>query len=621
MATNFFAAQDQARSNTRLLVLLFGLALLGLLLLTNLLLILSLGLLEPEQAQQLMRIQDPHWVGSLPWALMGWVSALLCLVIVVVVAIKQAQLNQGGQVIAKALGGRLIEYHLADDKERRLLNVVEEMAIAACVPVPPVYLLPEESINAFAAGYSSADAVIGVTQGSLDQLNRDQLQGVIAHEFSHILNGDMRLNIRLMALLHGIEFIGHSGYFLLRSMSRTRAAPIRSSKSKDNAGAMLGLALGLIVLGYLGTFFGSLIKAAVSRQREYLADASAVQFTRNPAGLAGALKAIAAAAFGSRIMHPKADEISHLFFSEALSRWSNLFATHPPLQQRIKRLEPDWDATEPARAQAQHRTAEADAPAITARAERISETLLAALPALLLDSSRNASSAPALCCACLLQAEQLPQQWAVLNAQADPLLLQQLQNLYPQLSALSGQQKLQLLQLAVPGLKQLSRAQFAAFEQLCQSLSHCDGAENLLEWAILSWLRHCVGSQFDTSLLHRRDQSSTLADIQHSALVLLSLCADQAIEPHARQQAWHVGLQQLALEPTTARPEVSFTLLTAQLPALIHSAPLLKQQLWQMVSQAVKADQLVNEQEQMLLQALALLLELPVSQEPSLLRS
>lgn len=612
MATNFFAAQDQARSNTKLLVLLFVLAVITLLVLTNLLVMITLGVMAPEQYQLMLNPQHPDWLSQLPWQMMGWVSLMVFVVIAVVVSIKRAELSQGGQVVAKALGGRLIDHQLSDGKQQRLLNIVEEMAIAAGVPVPPVYLLPESSINAFAAGYSPADAVIGVTQGCLNLLDRDQLQGVIAHEFSHILNGDMRLNIRLIALLHGIEFIGHSGYFLLRSMGRRNAVVIGSSKSKDNGGGILGLALGLMVLGYLGTFFGSLIKAAVSRQREFLADASAVQFTRNPAGIAGALKAIGGAAFGSKVKNPNADEMSHLFFGEAISRWSSVFATHPPLKLRIKRLDPLWNGVFPTETLLQQQSNE-QASAVVEPRQQKATTALAALPAFLLHSSRHAPSAPALCCACLIQTEHLAKQWAMVKALGDHQLLQNVDKLYDDVSRLSGPQKLQLLQIAVPGLKQLSQAQFVEFQQLCQDLSRCDGEEDLLEWALLNWLQHCVGSQFDTSLLHRRDQSSSLTQVQQPALVLLSLCAQQAKQDELQQQAWSSGLQVLGLPSATARPEVSLSQLTEQLPALIHSAPRLKQQLWQMLKIAVQADELVNEQEAILLQALALLLEIPVS--------
>ena len=616
MASNFFAAQDQARSNTKLLVLLFTLAVITLLILTNLLVMVTLGVMEPEQYQLLLSPQHPDWFSQLPWHMMGWVSLLVFAVIAVVVSIKRAELSQGGQVVAKALGGRLVDYQLADDKQQRLLNIVEEMAIAAGVPVPPVYLMNESSINAFAAGYSPADAVIGVTQGCLNLLNRDQLQGVIAHEFSHILNGDMRLNIRLIALLHGIEFIGHSGYFLLRSMGRHRAVGAGSSKSKDNGGGILGLALGLMVLGYLGTFFGSLIKAAVSRQREFLADASAVQFTRNPSGIAGALKSIGAATFGSQVKNPNADEMSHLFFAEAISRWSSLFATHPPLKQRIKRLDPSWDGVFPTETQLKQQSSEQSSATVQI-GHRQSAAVLSVLPAFLLETSRHALSAPALCCACLLQTEHLEKQWAMVKAHGDPQLLQNIDRLYDEISRLSGRQKLQLIQIAVPALKQLSQQQFVEFQTLCQNLSRCDGQEDLLEWTILNWLQHCVGSQFNPSLLHRRDRSSNLAQVQQSVLALLSLCAQQAKDEKLQQQAWSSGLQLLALPSATARPAMSLSQLTEQLPALIHSTPRLKQQLWQMLKIAVQADQLVNDQEAMLLQALALLLEIPVGPDQS----
>lgn len=615
MAVDFFAAQDKARSNTRLLVLLFSVAVLCLLVLTNALLLVTLGVMEPEHYQLLVNPGHPDWLQRLPWSMMAWVSLALFVVIAIVISIKQAELSQGGQVVAKALGGTRLDHANADAKQRQLLNVVEEMAIASGVPVPPVYLMPETSVNAFAAGYSPADAVIGITQGSLDLLNRDQLQGVIAHEFSHILNGDMRMNIRLIALLHGIEFIGHAGYFLLRSASH-RTAGIRSSKSKDNGGAILGLAIGLMILGYLGTFFGSVIKAAVSRQREFLADASAVQFTRNPGGIAGALKAIGGAVSGSKVKNPNADEMSHMFFGEAISRWSSIFATHPQLKERIKRIDPGWDGTFPTEAELK-RQSNAPQPETSSATQQLAgtelaATLLAALPPLLLNSSRHAASAPALCCACLIEPEHLAQQWDIVKKLGHSLLLQDIDSLYQQVRQLAPGQKLQLVQLAIPSLKQLSRQQFEDFQQLCLTLSQADGKENLLEWTLLSWLRHCVGSQFDPGLLHKKDQAAQLSTIRPAALALLAVCADQASQPQ-QLQAWQAGLQALGLDKQTQRPAVSFEQLHSYLPELIQTTALLKKQLWQMLKAAVSADQRINPHEEMLLRAFALLLELPLS--------
>src|SRR5690606_23091198 len=219
-----------------------------------------------------------------------------------------------------------------------LLNVVEEMAIASGTPVPPVYLMEESAINAFAAGFAPGDAVIGITRGAIETLSRDELQGVIAHEFSHILHGDMRLNIRLIGILHGIMVLGIMGYYLLRSTGL-------SSRRNNNGANLALLGIGLIVIGYAGTFFGNLIKAAVSRQREFLADASAVQYTRNPAGIADALKRIGGGQ-GSVMENPRTAEISHALFSNGLTfSLTSIFATHPPLEARIRRIQPDWDGS------------------------------------------------------------------------------------------------------------------------------------------------------------------------------------------------------------------------------------------------------------------------------------
>ena len=250
----------------------------------------------------------------------------------------------GGTVVAERLGGRRVFPNTIDPAERRLLNVVEEMALASGVPVPPVFLLSEEQgINAFAAGYSPSDAVVGVTRGCAEQLTRDELQGVVAHEFSHILNGDMRLNMRLIGVLHGILLMGLIGRELLRLGAFGGGGALATKTTAPPHLLVIGLAF--MIIGFLGLFIGNLIKAAVSRQREYLADASAVQFTRNPEGIAGALKRIGAAVFGSKLATPRAAEASHMYFAEGIS---SLFATHPPLNDRIARIEPQWDGKYPA---------------------------------------------------------------------------------------------------------------------------------------------------------------------------------------------------------------------------------------------------------------------------------
>lgn len=342
----FFQHQEKARKHTAKLIFLFCLAIVALVLGATLLTALFFGVIggassAPYTASTAM---------NAPTMDVKTVSLITLIVLIVVgggTLFKLLQLSKGGSAVAEMLGGTLITHNTRSPQERQLLNIVEEMSIASGVPVPPVYVMRNEpGINAFAAGFKPKDAVIGVTQGCMDLLNRDEMQGVIGHEFSHILNGDMRINIRLMGILHGIMIIGLIGYhviyyFRFASMARSR---------QQNGGAQIGIfafAFGLIVIGYGGVFFGNLIKAAVSRQREFLADASAVQFTRNPDGIASALDKIASHAYGAQMQNPNAKEASHMFFGSTVTGFlSGLFATHPPIHERIKRIHPGWKRNE-----------------------------------------------------------------------------------------------------------------------------------------------------------------------------------------------------------------------------------------------------------------------------------
>lgn len=283
---DFFHHQDTARQRTGLLVMLFVLAILAI---TSLVSIASIGIYfgttgKPFDTQNVIT-----------YGLLSFAGVTLVVFVSSFIRLSELSSN-GGRGVAESIGGKLISPDTLDSKHRQLLNVVEEMAIASGIPVPSVYLMAEEQgINAFAAGMSIDDAVIGVTQGALDSFNRDELQGVIAHEFSHILNGDMRLNTRLIGVLFGITCIAHFGHLVLDNSHRTSRGLSRSSSdSSKGYAAILLIAIVCLILGWLGTLFGSMIKAAISRQREFLADASAVQFTRNDQGIAGALKKLAA---------------------------------------------------------------------------------------------------------------------------------------------------------------------------------------------------------------------------------------------------------------------------------------------------------------------------------------
>ena len=302
---DFFGAQEQARRQTRWLIVLFVMAVAAVIVAVYLAMIVVIGA-DGEQPLS-------FWNGSLFLA----VAAATSLFITGGSLYKISALaSGGGESVAEALGGRLVSRASGDFLEKRLLNVVDEMAIASGVPTPKVFILDDEQgINAFAAGFTTQQAVVAVTRGTLEQLSRDELQGVIAHEFSHILNGDMRLNLRLIGILHGILLLALIGRILLRGGGRGR--------SKNGGGIV---------------FFGNLIKAAASRQREFLADASAVQFTRNPDGIGGALKKIGGFE-QSAIHHPKAEEASHLFFGKGISTLFGFLATHPPIDERIRRID------------------------------------------------------------------------------------------------------------------------------------------------------------------------------------------------------------------------------------------------------------------------------------------
>lgn len=245
-------------------------------------------------------------------------------------------LGKGGRYVARLIGANEVDLETTDPLLRRYINVVEEMSIASGTPMPGVYIMErEDCINAFAAGYEIDDAVVAVTKGALQKLNRDELQGVIAHEFSHIFNGDMKLNIKLIGYLYGLYMLGELGRVLINSTGRrSRYCSRRSSRNNGGQIAIVGFAV--MVLGYIGYFFASLLKAAISRQREFLADASSVQFTRNPDGIGGALKKIYAYSQGAILESAHANEVSHMFFGDAIKRWTNLYATHPPIEDRLK---------------------------------------------------------------------------------------------------------------------------------------------------------------------------------------------------------------------------------------------------------------------------------------------
>ncbi|SHH56953.1 M48 family metallopeptidase [Ferrimonas marina] len=311
---NFFANQDLARRQSKQLLLLFTLAVMGVV--AAVYLAVYLIFLGPE-----VPVVGPHLLV---------IAGIVTLAIGIATLKNVFAMRKGGASVAESLGAKLLPASSDDPKVQQLRNVLEEIALAAGTPVPPAYLIESETVNAFAAGYQPEDAVIGITRGALEHFSRDQLQAVIAHEYGHVVNGDARLGVRLLALVAGLSFVATAGLYLLGG-----------SSSRNSA--RFGIAL--VVIGAVGVFFATLLQRSISRQREYLADATAVQFTRNPDGMAGALELIQQ--HGSAIESRKAVAASHLFFSSAVSLPGVLkgiegwFSTHPPLQARIERIRGD----------------------------------------------------------------------------------------------------------------------------------------------------------------------------------------------------------------------------------------------------------------------------------------
>jgi Zn-dependent protease with chaperone function len=552
------------------------------------------------------------------------------LVVLTGIVTKSLALSKGGEAVAILLGGVPINPNSDDPDERKLLNVVEEMAIASGLPVPRVFLLPEENgINAFAAGIKTSDAAVAVTAGCLRRLNRDELQGVIGHEFSHILNGDMRVNVRLMGIIFGIFMIASIGRGILRGGSRTRV----SSRGKKGGGAwpILVVALIILAIGYIGVFFGRLIQAAVSRQRELLADASAVQFTRNPPGLAGALKKISNHTEGSRLVNPHAEEASHFFFSafrkSLFSRW---LSTHPPLEDRIQRLEPSFKKlTRRDRSEIRagkfgtHRvqlspagfaaTVGSPQPQQLAYAEK----LIMDLPPLVKEANHESFGAQALVCCLLLSKEggvRKPQlDW--LQAHADASVLREVSRIMPLIDRIGRGHRLPLAEMAMPALKTLSPPQYQAFRRIVQSLVAADKKVSLFEYALHRMLvRHLDG--FFSKRKGEYGTYHTVHSVEKEVFLLLSTLAWTGNQDReAAQAAFTQGLAILEVEgepPVIEKEECTFQALDGGLEKLGRAAPALKKKLLMSCVACVSHDEWISVEEFELLRAVADSMDLPV---------
>ena len=662
---DFFERQRQAKKKTGVLVFLFCVAVLVISLLNFLIIAAVIPLAGVERNKgdlDFSTLQDP--------LLALWVVLGTFVIICLAGLYRKSQLSGGGSSIASMMGGRLVNMASTDADEQKLMNVVEEMAIASSVPMPEVYVMDgEKGINAFAAGYTVDDAVVGVTDGCMRRLHRDELQGVIAHEFSHILNQDMRLNFRLVAVVFGLLVLAQLGRLMMRIGFNSSGRRSRSSRDEGGGAALIGIAgLGIMVSGGLGILMGNLIKSAVSRQREYLADSSAVQFTRNPEGLSGALKKIGALSLGSRLVSPHADEASHMFFGNGMREsWFAITSTHPPLLDRVQLLEPSFDGdfsevkfeekpSPPTKPDAPSRGTQAAIPipgvgdalgpalppggmglaaagqvqvgSAAAVADSVGNptqqhidfaaALLQSLPKLVREAARDTHDACALVFALLLDPEDGPVRKKQLGQVEDlfgETMAKATLNLSGEVAQLDPRAKLPVADLAIGALRRMAREQFDSFTHLLETLAVADEQVDLFEFS----LSKLVIRHLEPHFLKQRKKTAqfySLKRLDHECSVLISsLACTAGSDDETIQKAHQAGAAHLAdAAEVNQLPDAECGLneLDQALATLAGVAPNLKRQLIQAAAATVSADGYLQIQEAELLRAISDSLDCPM---------
>ncbi|GAB2522402.1 M48 family metallopeptidase [Microbulbifer agarilyticus] len=653
---NFFEYQDKARRNSGVLIALFCAAVIGLVAITTVFVAFLASysdLRDPAVDTSLVGI-----IGHLGWDTIAGIAITITAIIGLASLFRLRQLAGGGRAVAESLGGRKINTSPDGLAEQRALNVVEEMALASGTPVPDVYILEDSAINAFAAGYSPNDAVIGLTRGSIEQLDRDELQGVVAHEFSHIFNGDMRLNIRIVGLLHGILIIGLVGSWLLRGSYWGGRSSSRGRLPVFAAG------MGLVAIGYTGTFFGNLIKSAVSRQREYLADASAVQFTRNKLGIAGALKKIGQHTSGSNLQATNASEFSHMYFASGLkARFGGLFATHPSLDARITRLDPQWqtgayasDSTSPAMASSdsaavsQMHSPQNATGGITATNTTVDtasnpyqatladivevvdnnianpshqqcaqgKVLLAEIAAPLKAAAHDPFAARAVIYGLLIAGEQASEhreaQLDLIPKIAHPAALREFKKLAPEMTQMGTHLRLPLLDLCIPALKSLAPQQFQIFKRNVIKLLRADGKIEIWEWALYRVLMHGLEQTPDRhrKLGARKTSTKVLADAHQFLLATMAHAVSS--DYLTAKRAFEAGLDLLQMNAVAlpARSDMTLQRLDKAVAIARDTPALQKPALLKALATTMSHDGIVGGREVELLRAIADCLDCPM---------
>jgi Zn-dependent protease with chaperone function len=647
---DFFQRQDQARRKTKWLILYFSVAVICMIVMVYVAFWLGTNYVNLHQHRYFTEYATPappgFWDGKLFLEVaLGTLAVILC-----GTTYKTMALASGGGAVAESMGGRLVASNTSDPDERKLLNVVEEMSIASGVPMPQVYVQHwEDGINAFAAGHSTSDAAITVTRGCIKILSRDELQGVIGHEFSHILNGDMKLNVRLIGILFGILCVAVIGRILMQVRGRNSAPPV-----------MIGLLL--LVIGYIGVFFGRIIQAAVSRQREFLADASSVQFTRNPSGITGALKKIGGLGeSGSFLTNPHAGEASHMFFADGVSEpLAFFFETHPPLVERIRAFEPTFDGKFPyTRYVKGESLVEDEAPPARRPTLDVSDLLVGgmtlsagameesrpiqshivlpnlgkptplhleyaqqlrdSLPENITNTAREPLAAAALIYALLLSPEDTLRatQIAGIGKNFSSDVADKTAALFPDVSAIATHARLPLVNLALGALKQLTPGQFAQFSTTLQWLINSDGEVELFEFILQKIVMRNLGPKFG-AIPPATVQFYTLKPLVPDCVVILSALAQVGSnDPAEVQKAFAAGAPYLRPPdncPMELLPpdQCGVAALSEALDKLSRAVPIIKKNLIEASAHVIGSDGIIQEAEAELLRGVADTLDCPI---------
>ncbi|MGI9276723.1 MAG: M48 family metallopeptidase [Endozoicomonas sp.] len=617
---NFFKCQKDARRKTRYLLVMMFPVILALALATNFLFALHMPLVQEKPWQNFFTIKS--------FLLFTVGIGMVVLVSGLVKTIRLAR--GGGSQVAESLGAELVNPSTGDFYEKRLRNVVEEVALASGAPVPEVYVLRhEQGINAFAAGFLLKDAVIGVTRGAMEQLSRDELEGVVAHEFSHIVHGDMRLNMRLMGIVFGITMLTEFGHMLCRDERYPR-----------NRSSTLGL--GLIIIGYSGTFFANIIRSWVNRSREYLADAAAVQYTRNNEAIATALSKIGGSTMGSRLRAASASEVSHMMFGSSIDSFlDGMFATHPPLEKRISKLMPDWDGEfivpspvgQEKSAQEQKLSPIAVSAGVSLAAASLSGSLRAMgcpnashhdyarslirnLPIRVACAIHDKDEALHIIMALLLDENPgvLKKQAAIIDRHFSQDVTRSTMELQQDLEVsrlLSD--RLAILEMALPALRHCSPEQQKSLQKVLEELAGADGRVSVREWSLMTIVDHQLEDRRQSKDNLGSGKYRHLRSVRNEVVLLVkTLVTMSGMSKADKQACFRQAMKTLGLVPGKSSQKVNFKALNQALKKVTLLYPEAKEKLLGTLCDCIQHDGKVVLEEAQALRAIAVTLECPV---------